>query len=876
MDAKTSLKRRFQQALRSTAVLHEKGAGGLRVALQLTKILDDQIRETYTQFVHPAKSSFSLVALGGYGRKELCFASDTDIMFLVPQGNKAVEAGFAVQKLLHQLLDLGLDIGHSVRTVADCLKLQQSDLEAWVSLLESRFLGGNKNLFQEFRRRLQQQIKEGDKALVTGDLARRTEDRHGKYGNSARLLEPNIKNSAGGLRDLHSILWLALASGVVPMPARPGDRHTAVTQLFASPWLRRRLPPHLRRDALEAFDFLLRTRNAMHLRSRGLHDSLEFAFHRTVAESLNFKSAGTRSSVERFMQEYYVSSRAVAQCTRRAAGAIQRRFASTRGGNATPLDDFFILRDGRIHPRRLRPISNLQLLKAFLLRVQHNAPFSDELEDLISRGLKAIKPLKSKAESVLFRSLLNEKQNVSAAVQELNDTGVLGRWIPEWKSLIAFFQHDQYHYYTADEHTLRVLGNAESLSADSSSFGETFRHLPRRDTLYLACLLHDIGKPHRVGGHEVMGASLAGKVLRRLKYGDILRDVEFLVRNHLAMEQVAFRRNLSDPQTIIDFAAKFKNPLMLDYLYVLTYADLSAVNRNVWTDWKGMLLFELYKKSREILDQKLTSSQVHDAARNRHTKAVKDLVQTLSDAIPRESSQNHLDAVDSSAYVAAFDPNEIAEHIRQIERNEPVATIFRNQANFTEVTIIARDAPFALSRFCGVLSANDANIIDANVFTRNDGIIIDKFRVTDFLSHTGLDDEQCRKIHSELIDVITGKVKTENLLERHRMKWRRLTRAQNFTVRTAIEFEEHPRYTIIDVFAPDRLGFLYKITEAMSSLNLNISFAKIATRADGIVDSFYILDEYGKPVTKPEQREEIRTALLRTIRELSESELVTT
>jgi [protein-PII] uridylyltransferase len=353
-----------------------------------------------------------------------------------------------------------------------------------------------------------------------------------------------------------------------------------------------------------------------------------------------------------------------------------------------------------------------------------------------------------------------------------------------------------------------------------------------------------------------------------------MEDVTFLVRHHLLMEQVAFRRNLSDPQTIIDFAAKIKNTHQLDLLYLLTYADLNAVNKNVWTDWKGMLLFELYRRARQILEGKLTTAQVEAAEAVRRASAVKELVNQLALALPAEQARGHLDAVESPGYLATFDAQEIAEHIRRIGTDETVSAIFKRQEDHTEVTIIARNAPFALSRFCGVLAANDANIFDARIFTRNDGMIIDRFRVIYFISKTALSDEQCRKIHQELNDVFNGKADIEQLLQRHRMKWKRRRRTLNPNIRIDVEFEDHPRYTIIDVYAPDMLGFLYRITGTMSLLGLNISFAKIATRVDGIVDSFYVLDVSGKKLDETGQRSYVRSEILKVINDLTESELV--
>lgn len=844
----------------------------------LTRALDDALVRVFRSSPHPLRSSLSIVCLGGYGRKELCFASDTDIMFLLPDDAPA-DARFAVQDVLHRLLDLGLDVGHSVRTVADCLATRDSDLESWVSLLDSRFLCGNKGLYARFRRGLQEHVHSGDAATFVRELNDRTDTRHARYGQATTLLEPNIKNSAGGLRDLHAALWLALGSGRVSLAASLPPRETALTRLFRTRYVRTVVPAALVRDVQAAFDTLLRTRNAMHLESGNLHDTLEFAFQRQVAESLRVTGTRGTAAVERFMHGYYQAAHAIARFSSRISASVSADSLPRQSSTRATLDERFMLQGGEIMVRGRPQIDNATVLTAFQHSLQHSAEFSAGLEDSIDRHVRRLRALRSREETSRFRSILNAQSGVAQALRMMNRLRVLGRWIPEWKPLVAFFQHNQYHYYTADEHTLRVLAAAEGLEQDKGPLGKVFRALPRRDTLYAACLFHDITKPAGIADHEHTGADLAATVLRRMHMNDIADDVAFLVRHHLVMEQTAFRRNLNDPQTIIDFASRIPRPDLLGYLYVLTYADLSAVNRAVWTDWKGMLLYELYRKAQEVLERQLSGEEVRTAATVRNTEAVQELVRTLAGLVSEESSRAHLHAVDNAGYVSAFSPGEIAEHIDRIGHmgrvgNEAAAeALFRHSGSMTEVTIIARDAPFALSRFCGILSANDANILDAHVFTRSDGVIIDKFRVTDFLRRSSLSDAQCAKIRQDLGDVLGGRADILHLLERHRMKWKRLTTSRNPNTRTDVEFEDHPVYTIIDVFAPDRLGFLYRITEAMSALGLNIHTAKIATRADGIVDSFYVLDRDGRPLQAAERRDEVRRALLRVVQETSELEL---
>lgn len=857
--------------------LHRQGTGGIRIALALAKRLDGLIASVFRTLRNPEKSGIAVVALGGYGRKELCFSSDVDVMFLIGDEPDKPAASPAAADLLHALLEYGLDIGHSFRTVKECIDSSTTDFEVWHSLLELRFICGNKVVFSRLLKGLQREIHALDASQYVQNLIVATELRHRKYGHSTKLLEPNVKNSAGGLRDFHTVLWLARGTGLTKLASSPPPTQTALTGLLRGPFLGKQFESRFLKEARSGLDFLLRTRNEMHLQARALHDTLEFNLQRQVAKALRYRDSAGLTSVERFMKDYYVAARAVSQIAHRMTSWAHDRFvAAEKAGTAKRLRPPFILKGKKLDVKggRLK-LSTEDSLHAFLLSIDHNAPFSYHLEDILTRTADRSSALRSATESSLLRELLNKPRGVAHAVQKMNDFGLLQRWIPEWKGLVAFFQHNQYHFYTADEHTLIVLSNAEALDTSSSTFGSIFRGLPRKDTLYLAALCHDIAKPIRVGDHEIIGVDVARTILKRLRYDDVMEDVLFLVRNHLLMEQIAFRRNLSDPQTIIDFAAKVEGTRQLDLLYLLTYADLSAVNKNVWTDWKAMLLHELYQRSREILERNLTGEEYTRAEAERRKIAVQDMVNELTSTIPEREARVHLDAVETPAYLAAFDASEIAEHIQRIGADETVSTIFKSHDDHTEVTVIARDAPFALSKFCGVLSANDANILDAQIFTRNDGVIIDRFRVVDFVAKSALRSAQCNKIHQELNHVFDDVVDIEELLGRHKLKWKRRIKVANPNVRIDVEFENHPRYTIIDVYAPDMLGFLYRITGTMSMLGLNIAFAKIATRVDGIVDSFYILDLTGRKVDAESQRMYVRSEILKVINELSESELVT-
>ena len=613
----------------------------------------------------------------------------------------------------------------------------------------------------------------------------------------------------------------------------------------------------------------------MHYRRESQHDTLEYALQRDVAEGIGVESGPGLMPVEVFMRGYYIHARTVFRLLQRAGQRFRESIEPPRmsGSPGKRVGSAFILYDDAltIDPSVAALGSAAQIFEAFTLAAELETPPDLRLRGLLERSAEVLheKDADSPGLSSYFRRILRTHR-VAETLHEMNDADVLPRYIPEFGALVAFFQHNVYHYYTADEHTLIAIANAENLREKQGILREVFRNLPRKDILYAAILLHDIAKPRGVADHEITGVSMSATILNRLGMPDAAPDVGFLVRHHLAMEQTAFRRNVHDPDTLREFASRFERPELLDYLYVLTYADLSALNASVWTEWKAAMLQELYQRTAEVLRRKLTGAEIDEFHRGITDEAAENVVEFLSRSIPPERVRRHIAGVGDASYVALFSEEEIEQHILKGGNSEPVSALFARAGGHTEITVIARDAPFALSKFCAVLSVNDADIFDANVFTRDDGLIIDRFRVTDSGTKQGLEQRRCEKIAGDLRLVMEGALDIENLFREHDKKWKRRPKLPtNPSVTTDVRFEENPRYTIIDVYAPDSVGFLYRLTETMSELGLDIRFAKIATRVDGIVDAFYTLDRSGKQITDPATRERIRERILSTIQRLA-------
>jgi [protein-PII] uridylyltransferase len=439
----------------------------------------------------------------------------------------------------------------------------------------------------------------------------------------------------------------------------------------------------------------------------------------------------------------------------------------------------------------------------------------------------------------------------------MNDLGVLGIVGPPFADLVSFFQHNIYHFYTADEHTLIAVEHAERLAGESGLLGDLFRALPDRSALYYAILFHDIAKPVDLPRHELIGADMALAFLEQMQRDDIKEDVAVVVRFHLLMEQVAFRRNYHDSATHAPFARLVGSLPRLDLLLLLTYADMSALNPTVWTQWKRAVLEELYILARGVFERRSEDADTTNASA---AYADKDATaESVADDV-------NIDADTSAATGAGTNGSE-----------EDIQIRFSDSATHTEVMVEGHDAPYFLSRIAAVFLAADASVIAARIETRDDGTAVDIFRVVDIIDAGVLRVEQHARIAELAAAVWRGEADTEDLFRRQRAKWkRRLRRAHNPATRIDVEFHDHvsgdgQRQTIIDVYAPDSYGLLYKLSQIISSFRLTILFASIASRVDGVVDSFYVTDVDGTPFDDEHERTALRNALLDEITALTTS-----
>jgi [protein-PII] uridylyltransferase len=875
----TSIKKDYKDEFERIFRFHRGGAAGFDTASELAALTDRTLAVVWNDIPFASKVLGTVIALGGYGRYEMCPHSDFDLMIVFPD-EKAKRAGAeSAQHFLHALWNIGFDIGHSVRTIGDCIKLCQTDVDVWASVLESRYVCGNTRVLGEYTDAMLRAVARGRDLKFVTSVMDGIGERHRKYGNSVRLLEPNIKNSAGGLRDLHSLLWIYRATDTGFFGPTPFTSNTsACREMFETFERKGIITREEMDDAVGALGFLLRIRHEMHYGSTSIRDSLEFTTQREIARGLRYTGEDDLRSVERFMRDYFLHARVVFKMNQRLTQLYRKSTPTSRWLRPKEqfLDAVYVLREGTIVLRNasFEFSTSAEIVAAFYWSAVHSAEIDPPLMTRLEKSSRSAVLFTPEqrglpATTAAFRSVMELRNNAAASLRLMNDCDILGALIPQWAALVAYVQHSVYHYYTVDAHTLLAIERAELLSGHQGMLGAAFHSLVRRDLLYYALLLHDIEKPTGISGHDRRGADTAAVILRQLEVDDPFDDVAFLIRNHLVMEQTAFRRNFHAPETIAAFASLFERVTQLDMLFLVTYCDLSAVNRNVWSSWKEAVLEDLYVRTKNYLERAGSTATTH-------TEEIRAaLVSALTHRFTREEILAHCDSFDNDSYVHVFPAEEISRHLADIHSLGDFRTLEGIRVSidaapfFTSVTVIMRDRLSLLSTLCGILAANDASIIDAQVFTRSDGTVIDRFRIVDAVTTGALTKDQEKKLLADTYDVLDGRETLAMLFDKYHRRWKRRPKAlMHPNIRIDVRFHDTEKYTIIDVYGPDMTGFLYKVTQTVARFGLIIHNAKIGTRGDGIVDSFYVADAVGRPIGDPEQKKRIREKIVHTINQL--------
>ena len=810
-----------------------------------------------------ASERLLLMAVGGYGRGEMALHSDVDIAFVTPWKPTGWTEQ-VIETILYLLWDLGLKVGHSSRSVDEMIGQASSDHTVRTAILESRYLWGDEALFDEVQARFRKQVVAGKAKVFVTEKLKERDARHRRMGDSRYVVEPNVKEGKGGLRDLHTLFWIG----------KYAYQLESVAGLVGAGLLSAQ---ELRRFE-RAERFLWAVRCHLHLVAGRAEERLTFDYQREIAQRMHYADRPGKSSVERFMRHYFLHARTVGDLTAmflahldekfaRAGGrfgfpALRRRpsrlegFALDRGRLALPGDDFF-----REDP--------LRLIQMFALADQHGLEIHPLAMRAAGRDAKLIdhQVRADPRANALFLAVLTSRRDPETVLRWMNEAGVFGRFVPDFGRVVAQMQFDMYHHYTVDEHSIRAIGllarieNGE-LKADHPLSTRMIGLIASRRVLYAAVLLHDIAKG-RGGDHSLLGAEVALALCPRLGLSDAETEtVAWLVRWHLLMSATAFKRDLADPQTIADFVGRVKSLERLRLLLILTVVDIRAVGPGVWNSWKRQLLRTLFEAAEEML--RLGHKQ----------KGRRERVKAIEEELGRRLGW------DESRFARLIwrlpDSYWLAEPIDVLERNarlieasdrapkttRPMETSIEEERGATLVTVYARDEPGLFYRLTGAISLAGGNIIDARIHTSLDGMALDNFLVQDGRSEPFADRHQLKRLEGAVLRALEGQQPLTGKLEAKALP---LPRAEAFSIQPAvfIDNKASSRYTVVEVNARDRAALLCGLAGALFESKAAVHSAHIATYGERAVDVFYLTDAAGDKIEAPARLKALHARLLR-------------
>jgi len=869
---RAEIRRRFEQPgpLKNAPLKNDGPA-----VLTATSFLMDQLIRVLFDFAegkaYPAANPstaerLSVVATGGFGRGEMAPLSDIDLLFLrpykqTPRGEQIVEF------MLYLLWDLGLKVGHATRTVEESLRYAERDQTIRTALLEARYIWGDRELFDELMKGFAAKMNTGDgRDFVEAKLTER-DQRHTRMGDSRYVVEPNVKEGKGGLRDLHTLYWIAKYLYRVSEPKELVDKGV----------LTRGEARHFER----AERFLTTVRCHIHYLTNRADDRLSFDLQREIATRLGYQDRPGSRGVERFMKHYYLHAKTVGDLTRIFVAALEdsrrrkpKLAALWQTLRPRHLDGF------RLDGERLAAASAEQfakdpvaILRLFYVAQENGLDIHPATLRLITQNIRLVDRLRNDPEAnSLFMAMLTSRHDPETTLRRLNEAGVFGRFVPDFGRVVAQTQHDMYHTYTVDEHTIRAIGilariENGTLKEDHPLSAEIIHKILSRPVLYLAVLLHDIAKG-RGGDHSILGAEVAMNLCPRLGLSEAETEtVAWLVRYHLAMSATAFQRDLMDPKTIETFAALVQSPERLRLLLVLTVCDIRAVGPTVWNGWKAALLRQLYNAAERVM-----SGGTLSGGRVERMKAVQaEVAQHLSGWTDAEKEEHF--ARGYAPYWLSFPVDTLvrqAELVRRAERDkQPLAIEHRIQADrsVTEITIYTLDTHGLFARLAGAMAISGANIVDAKIFTLANGMALDTFWIQDLEGKPFDGPQRLARLAARVEISLSNRLDIARELDAQKSSWPKRDRVFTVPPRVLIDNNASDTYTVLEVNGRDRPGFLHTVTRALTRLNLQIQSAHITTYGERAVDVFYVKDLFGLKVVNADKLKQIAAEVEKSIRE---------
>ena len=846
--------------------LLEHPSRGLEAAAAQAFLTDQILRLLFdftTQRLHrngnpTAAERLTLIAVGGYGRGEMAPFSDVDIAFLTPWKQTGwIEQ--VIESMLYALWDLGLKVGQSTRSLDEMVRQARSDITIRTALLEGRYIWGDQALYDEAAARFRAEVQAGTtRAFIADKLAER-EARHRKMGDSRYVVEPNVKEGKGGLRDLHTLFWIGKDAYNVQRAADLVEAGLLTAAEY--------------RQFHRADNFLWAVRCHLHSIAGRAEDRLTFDMQTEIAERMRYADRPGKSKVERFMQFYFLQAKAVGDLTGVFLAHLDEKFAARgrrfglptlrrrpsklngfvldRGRLAIPSDDFFARRPVR-------------LIEIFALADRHGLEIHPLAMRAAARDAKLADEIRHDAQAnALFLDVLTSPRDPETVLRWMNEAGVFGRFVPDFGRVVAQMQFDMYHHYTVDEHTIRAIGllsriEKGELKGDHPLSTGIMRRIVSRRALYVAVLIHDIAKG-RGGDHSVLGAEVAQRLCPRLGLTAAETEaVAWLVRYHLLMSATAFKRDLSDFKTILDFCEVVKSPERLRMLLVLTVVDIRAVGPGIWNGWKRQLLTNLFDAAEEVL----RLGHKHKGRSERIAAKQARLAQVLGwDGQAFERLVKRL----PEAYWIAEPEDVLERNARLIAASGDAQLAIETQAHpergATLVTIYAADHPGLFYRAAGAIHVAGGNIIDARIHTTRDGMALDNFLVQDPFGRPFDQPSQLERLKSLIEDSFANRGK---LVERLKAKPLPRTRAEAFEVEPNVFVDNAAsnRFTVIEINARDGPALLNRLARALFDSRTTIHSAHVATYGERAVDTFYVTDLTGDKIASPQRLRALEKRLL--------------
>jgi [protein-PII] uridylyltransferase len=859
---------------------HAAGASGLAIAQERARTIDellvqlfDNAIDSYVRTHGQMPAPVSLLALGGYGRQELCPLSDVDVMFLFPSKTKPAAAKplqeHLTQEILYVLWDCGLKVGHSTRTVDEVFLEARKDIQTKTSLLESRLIAGSSQLYDTFAQAYRSYYTSEDpKAYIASRLDEQAQ-RRAKYGNTVFNQEPDIKNGVGGLRDYQNAVWMARVKLGI----------TTIDELATQ--------NYLRGDDLEefryAYDFLLRVRNELHFMSTRPTDMLNLDVQPPVAHGLGYNETELLPRVERFMQDYYRAAQAIFRVSKlvedRLALSIGRGGTGTRGTSLREAlragrllrakrIDGFILRGRELAAESPGVFADdpIRLIRVFRHCQQLECTLDFHLAELIRESLPLLTPevVRSADASVSFRAILSAVGAVQPVLVRMHELGVLGRFIPEFEALTCLVQHEYYHRYTADVHTLNAIRELDRVFTEAEPITLKYRAVLHESAdpalLYLTLLLHDIGKAESIRGHAESGVRLSAPILERLGVSPEGRElVLFVIKNHLVMARFWQKRDVDDPKTAAAFAEVVCDAEKLRHLYVHTFCDARGTAADLWNSYKDTLHTTLYRSTLE----RLKLGAALDASY--HEKKQMTQQELISKSIPGISADEinaHFGLL-PDRYFIHTDASEIALHIqmvnqlfKSISNADSVGTLrpvidWKDDLNrsLTIVNVVTWDRAGLFYKLAGAFSVAGLSILGAKVISRTDHIAIDTFYVVEpgrgVVQSASAQEKFAKTIEAALVG--NNDLYPEILAQAKKIASSRYLSSptgealhSSFPPTVEVYHELSMQRTIVEIQARDQIGLLYRLAKTISDYGFDITFARIGTERGVAIDTFYI------------------------------------